>query len=68
VELVGVEWLVFALGAGLVGLAVRALLIPIASGVIVPLWKRAPPSLRMCGRAALLASSDGMGGRVISTT
>jgi uncharacterized protein len=34
------EWLVFALGAGLVGLATGALLIPVASVVIVPLWKR----------------------------
>jgi uncharacterized protein len=37
------EWLVFALGAGLVGLATGALLIPIASSVIVPLWKSALP-------------------------
>jgi uncharacterized protein len=36
-----VEWLVSALGAGLIGLGIGALIIPVASGVIVPLWKRA---------------------------
>lgn len=36
-----VEWLVFAAGSGLVGFAVGAALIPLASHVIVPVWRRA---------------------------
>lgn len=35
------EWLVFAAGAGIVGLAVGAVLIPVASQVIGPVWRRA---------------------------
>ncbi len=36
-----VEWLAFAAGAGILGLAVGAALIPVASHVIAPLWRRA---------------------------
>lgn len=36
-----IEWLVFAAGSGLVGLAVGAALIPVVSYVIAPLWRRA---------------------------
>jgi uncharacterized protein len=34
------HWLAFALGAGVVGLGVGLALIPLASGVVAPLWRR----------------------------
>jgi predicted DNA repair protein MutK len=46
-----VEWIVAAAGAGLFGLALGAVLIPIASYVIAPLWKAAKHLIQSVRRA-----------------
>jgi hypothetical protein len=39
-----VHWLVTATGAGLVGLAIGALLMPLFAFVLAPMWRRMRPT------------------------